>query len=79
MPTLLGKHWESKPALEAACPFPADEALALQHVAGHVWGLRGLMATCRSPSKCPSCPWMSRGTHLHCSWEEMLIQDNTDG
>lgn len=50
-----------------------------KHVAGHVWGLRGLMATCRSPSECPSCPWMSRGTHLHCSWEETFIQDNTDG
>lgn len=35
---LLGKLWESEPALEAACPFPVDKAPALQ---AHGWPRTG--------------------------------------
>lgn len=79
VPALLGKRWESEPALEATCPFLVDEVPALQ---AHGWPRVGAQGpTCWSPSQCPGCPQvgLSRGTHLHCSWDGMFMQDNTHG
>lgn len=67
--------------MEASCPFLENKVLFVQtHGHQRMWAQGAdshVLVRVPGSGLCPL--GLRRGTHLHCSWEEMFIQDHSPG